>query len=158
MPTLLTIFTSCLSKLFGAGVDYYFQAKEPMASIPKTMEERRLEITLPSANDTNEQNNIRYEYTFELVNNSRIAHRNAEYESAVIYMTEAKRVSGYLGTVGELYDESITLFLKDVNKKLDDCKIVTQKILFIKTTIPKEIEKFKLLTEKCTVCSQCSLL
>ncbi|MBF0360770.1 MAG: hypothetical protein HQK49_07155 [Oligoflexia bacterium] len=154
MPTLLSIFASVISKLIGIGVDSHIEqskAPQPHTTIPaKTMEERRLQVTLPSPSDTNEQEIIRYEYTMELVNNTKIAHRVFEYESAVTYMVEAKRVSGYHGTVKDLYNESIDLYLKDT-QKLSDCDLINQKISFVKKTIPEQLERFKPLTNKCTV-------
>ena len=93
MPSLLSIFISAISKLVTMGIE----GDSPKQLPPelKAVEEMRREVKPPSPNDTNLQNSIRVEYSYELMRNA----DGADCVHAIEYMKEVDRIMGYHGAV-----------------------------------------------------------
>ena len=142
MPSLFSIFISILSKIAGMGIDAHYQD-------PQVIEQKRLSINPPSLSDTTEVESIRHSYTMELLDNTKKAWRILDYENGIIYMVEAKRVSGYHGEVKTMYEKSLALYAEEVGKT-QDCTLVKKKIDFVERETPTEISRFEASKSRCS--------
>jgi hypothetical protein len=112
MPSILSIFSSVVSLLFGIHVD------------ETKLDAERKSINPPQDTDSNHVQMLRYEFTMQLLRNTDIAIKNNRLDKAYEYIVEADRVSGYMGYVKVLYLETCKLIIKEgiMDEAINNCK------------------------------------